>query len=242
MARGRDRSARHGGAPPGRVRFLPVYATLGAVIWWMTFESGVHATIAGVALGLMTPARPFLPDADADAIAGELSSDTQVTAGEVRSISFRIRESVPMTERLQEALHPWTSYLIVPLFALANAGVKISAGDLPDAHLAAHVGRHRRPGRRQSPRGRRGGPPRPSIRDRDPPSGVTVRHIVGLGLVAGVGFTVSIFVAGLAFSDAELIESSKLGVLIGSLLAAAAATLVLLSRSRPERPAKGAPR
>ncbi len=224
------------------VRFLPAYATLGALIWWMTFESGVHATIAGVALGLMTPARPFLPDADADAIANELSSDTQVTAGEIRSISFRIRESVPMTERLQEALHPWTSYLIVPLFALANAGVKISGRELPDQltsrpTLAVIVG---------LVAGKSLGVTGAVLLARrfgigTLPASVTVRHIVGLGLVAGVGFTVSIFVAGLAFSDAELIESSKLGVLIGSLLAAAAATLVLRGGSRPARVAKDAP-
>ena len=180
----------------------------------------------------MTPARPFLPDADADAIAGELSSDTRVTAGEVRSISFRIRESVPMTERLQEALHPWTSYLIVPLFALANAGVKLSGSDLPELltsrpTLAVIVGLVA--GKAIGVTGavllaRR-------FRIGTLPPAVTTRHVVGLGLVAGIGFTVSIFVAGLAFDDAALVESSKLGVLVGSLIAALAATAVLRGRS-----------
>jgi NhaA family Na+:H+ antiporter len=210
------------------VRYLPLYVGLGVLVWWMTFESGVHATIAGVVLGLMTPARPFLPDSDADAIAGELSGDTQVTAGEVRSISFRIRESVPMTERLQEALHPWTSYLIVPLFALANAGVKLSGTELPDLltsrpTLAVIIG---------LVAGKAIGVTGAILLARRlgvgtlPPT-LTARHIVGLGMVAGVGFTVSIFVAGLAFDDPALIESSKLGVLTGSILAAAAAAVVL---------------
>ena len=116
-----------------RVRYLPVYVVVGSLVWLAMFESGVHATIAGVALGLLAPARPFLPEVDADRIAGELSADEHVTAGEVRDISFRLRESVPVTERLQDLLHPWTSYLIVPLFALANAGVPISASGLADA-------------------------------------------------------------------------------------------------------------
>lgn len=219
------------------VRFLPAYVVVGTAVWWMTFESGVHATIAGVALGLMTPARPFLPDADANAIAGELSTDTQVTASEIRSISFRIRESVPVTERLQEVLHPWTSYLIVPLFALANAGVKVSGGDLADqltsrATLAVIVG---------LVAGKTIGVTGSILVARRlgigtlPPT-ITARHVLGLGLVAGVGFTVSIFVAGLAFRDPGLIESSKLGVLAGSVLAAAASAVVLRRGAHPPLP------
>ena len=108
-------------------------SSLGIGIWLATFESGIHATIAGVALGLLAPARAFLPEVDADRIADELSADHTVTAAEVRDISFRVRESLPVTERLQDLLHPWTSYLIVPLFALANAGVPVSADSLGDA-------------------------------------------------------------------------------------------------------------
>ncbi len=84
-----------------KVRYLPVYVVLGSGIWLATFESGVHATIAGVALGLLAPARSFLPEVDADRIASTLSTDQHVTAAEVRDISFRLRESIPVTERLQ---------------------------------------------------------------------------------------------------------------------------------------------
>ena len=150
-----------------RVRYLPVYVVVGSMVWLALFESGVHATIAGVALGLLAPARPFLPEVDADRIAGELSGDEHVTAGEVRDISFRLRESVPVTERLQDLLHPWTSYLIVPLFALANAGVPISASGLSRRRDLAGDGRCRgRSRRRQAPRGERRHPPRGPSRDR----------------------------------------------------------------------------
>ncbi|MGH3481166.1 MAG: Na+/H+ antiporter NhaA, partial [Nocardioidaceae bacterium] len=91
-----------------RVRYLPVYLAIGTAVWLATFESGIHATIAGVLLGLLAPARPFLPTVDADRIADELSTDHHVTATEVRDVSFRLREAVPVTERIQDALHPWT--------------------------------------------------------------------------------------------------------------------------------------
>ena len=216
-----------------RVRYLPVYAVLGAGIWLATFASGIHATIAGVALGLLAPARPFLPEVDADRIADELSADQAVTAGEVRDISFRLRESIPVTERLQNLLHPWTGYVIVPLFALANAGVVLSAEGLADATtsrvtlgvtaglvvgklvgvaggiwLAVRLGVGRLPGE------------------------VTTRHIVGMAGIAGIGFTVSIFVSGLAFDDPVLTDQATIGVLAASVLAAALGSAILLVGAR----------
>lgn len=217
-----------------RVRYLPVYAVVGAGVWLATFESGIHATIAGVALGLLAPAHALLPAVDAERIADELSSDDHVVASEVRDISFRLRESIPVTERLQELLHPWTSYVIVPVFALANAGVEVSARSLGDAAaspvtlgivfglvvgklvgvagaivLAARLGIGRLP------------------------DGVTTRHIVGMAGIAGIGFTVSIFITGLAFDDPGLTDDAKIGVLAASLVAAGLGGLIL----RPRRPA-----
>ena len=217
-----------------RVRYLPVYVVLGTAIWFATFESGVHATIAGVALGLLAPARAFIPVVDADRIADELSTDDHVTATEVRNISFRLRESIPVTVRLQELLHPWTSYVIVPVFALANAGVEVSGGSLADAAsspvtlgvmaglvfgkligvagailLATRVGIGRLP------------------------AGVTTRHVIGMAGIAGIGFTVSIFIAGLAFDSAALTDDAKIGVLAASLLAAAVGSAILLRGPAP---------
>jgi NhaA family Na+:H+ antiporter len=214
-----------------RVRYLPVYVGIGAVGWLATFQSGVHATIAGVVLGLLAPGRPLLPQPDADRIAGELSADQRVTAAEVRDISFRIRESVPATERLEDLLHPWTSYLVVPLFALANAGIAVSRDSLADAVtsrvtlgvvLGLVAGKtigvaggiliaHRtRLGRL--------------------PVDLTSRHILGMATTAGIGFTVSLFITGPAFSDPGLADQAKLGVLAGSTTAAALGALVLSRR------------
>lgn len=211
------------------VRFLPVYVALGTGVWFATFESGVHATIAGVALGLLTPARPLLPQADAERIAAELSTDTDVTATEVRDISFRLRESIPVTERLQDLLHPWTSYLIVPLFALANAGVAVSGDTLTDAAtspvtigvvaglvlgklvgIAVAITLVTRLGLGRLP------------------EETTTRHVLGMAAVAGIGFTVSIFVAGLAFNDPDITGQAKIGVLVASTLAAALGSAILL--------------
>jgi NhaA family Na+:H+ antiporter len=214
-----------------RVWYLPVYAALGVGIWWCTWESGVHATIAGVALGLLTPARRLMDDVDADRIAAELSADTDVDAAEVRDISFRLRESVPVAERLADVLHPWTSYVIVPLFALANAGVELSRHRLADAAtsritigvvvglvvgklvgVTAAIGV-----------GTRAGPG-------EVPEGVTGRHVVGMAALAGIGFTVSLFVAALAFEDDPArLDQAKLGVLAASMTAAALGAVILRS-------------
>jgi NhaA family Na+:H+ antiporter len=202
-------------------------------VWAALHESGVHATLAGVAMGLLAPARPLLTEVDADRIADQLSADHQVTAQEVRDIAFQVRESIPIAERVQDLLHPWTSFVIVPLFALANAGVPISASALSDAAtspvtlgvaaglvvgkvvgitgaiwLAVRAGWGRLPG------------------------AVRMPHVVGMAGLAGIGFTVSIFVAGLAFDDAAVVDDAKLGVLGASVVAALVGSLVLLRTDR----------
>jgi Na+:H+ antiporter, NhaA family len=221
-----------------RVRYLPVYVLVGAATWLATFESGVHATIAGVVLGLLTPARPLLPQPDADRIADELSADQQVTAAEVRDISFRIREAVPPTERLQDLLHPWTSYLIVPLFALANAGIAVSRESVADAvtsrvTLGVVIGLVA--GKTIGVAGAIFLAHRTGIGRL--PDGLTPRHILGMAMTAGIGFTVSIFITALAFSEPDLGDQAKLGVLVASTIAAALAALVLsvrpVAESRP---------
>ncbi|MDQ2650386.1 MAG: Na+/H+ antiporter NhaA [Actinomycetota bacterium] len=213
------------------VRFLPVYAVIGTGVWLATFESGVHATIAGVALGLLTPARPFIRDVDADRIADHLSTDTDVTAAEVRATSFELREAVATTERLADQLHPWTSYVIVPVFALANAGVALSGDSLGDAAgsavtLGVVVGLVA--GKVLGVAGAIALAVRFGVGRL--PEGITMRHVVGMAALAGIGFTVSIFVAGLAFDDPALADQAKIGVLAASALAAGLGTLILRRR------------
>ena len=216
-----------------RVWYPPIYVVVGLAVWFATLESGIHATIAGVALGLLTPARPLLAQPDADRVAAELSTDDDVTAAEVQDIAFRIRESVSIGERLEEAMHPWTSYVVIPVFALANAGIVISGDAIGDAAgsavtagvvlglvvgkvvgvvgaawLAVRVGAARLP------------------------DDITWPHVAGMAALAGIGFTVSIFVSGLAFDDEALVEQAKLGVLAASIVAAAVGSAVLVGVGR----------
>jgi len=108
-----------------RVWWIPIYVLLGTIVWWTTFRSGVHATIAGVALGLLTPARPLQSEEETRTIARWLRDKPEVFPVDVRYASFHIRESVSVAERLETAIHPITSYAIIPIFALANAGVRM---------------------------------------------------------------------------------------------------------------------
>jgi len=208
-----------------RVWAIPVYAVLGIFIWYATLESGVHATIAGVALGLLTPARPLLGQRDAQQIVDALPSDANVA--EVRHASFLAQESVPLTERLEELLHPFTAFMIIPIFALANAGIVLSGDTISDAAasnvtlgiivglvigkplgialftwLATRFGFAL-------------------------PEGVNWPQFVGMGLAAGIGFTVSIFVGNLAFEDSAITELAKIGILVASLIAAIGALVLL---------------
>ena len=208
-----------------RVWAIPVYAVLGIFIWYATLESGVHATIAGVALGLLTPARPLLGQRDAQQIVDALPSDANVA--EVRHASFLAQESVPLTERLEELLHPFTAFMIIPIFALANAGIVLSGDTISDAAasnvtLGIIVG----------------------LVIGKPlgialftwvatrfgfalPEGVNWPQFIGMGLAAGIGFTVSIFVGNLAFDDPATTELAKIGILVASLIAAIGALVLL---------------
>jgi NhaA family Na+:H+ antiporter len=219
-----------------RVWYLPVYMVLGVAVWWCTFQSGVHATLAGVALGLAAPARPLLNQPQAEQIAGQLSEDAQVTTEDVHRVSFALRESVSVAERVGTVLHPWSSYVIVPVFALANAGVAVSWDGLSDAArspvtlgvilglavgkplgIVASVALATRTGIGRLP------------------EDLGWRDVVGLGALAGIGFTVSLFITGLAFDEATLRDQAELGVFAASSLAAVAGTILLGSR----RPAGG---
>ena len=216
-----------------RVWAIPVYAVLGIFIWYATLESGVHATLAGVALGLLTPARPLLGKRDAQQIVDALPSDANVA--EVRHASFLAQESVPLTERLEELLHPFTAFMIVPIFALANAGIVLSGDTISDAAasnvtLGIIVGLVI------------GKPLGISlftwVATRfgfSLPDGVNWPQFIGMGLAAGIGFTVSIFVGSLAFEDPAITDLAKIGILVASFVAAVGA-LLLLRYGKQETP------
>ena len=215
-----------------RVWAIPVYAVLGLFIWYATLESGVHATIAGVALGLLTPARPLLGQRDAQQIVDALPSNANVA--EVRHASFLAQESVPLTERLENMLHPFTAFMIIPIFALANAGIKLSGDTISDA-AASNVTLGIIAGLVI------GKPVGITfftwIATRfgfELPEGVNWPQFIGMGLAAGIGFTVSIFVAGLAFDDPGMTDLAKIGILVASLIAAVGALLLLHYGKQPD--------
>jgi NhaA family Na+:H+ antiporter len=180
------------------------YLPVAVVVWYATLQSGVHATVAAVALALLTP------------------------AGDVGGR--------PVLQRLLKVLAPVSAFVAVPIFALANAGVRL---DLQSVNAAAGsrvtwavlagllVGKFigvvgtialataTRLGRL--------------------PDGVTRTYIAGLGLIAGLGFTVALFITELAYTDPALTEQAKIGVLVASAIAATAAAVVLATAIKPPR-------
>ena len=208
-----------------RVWAIPVYAVLGIFVWYATLESGVHATIAGVALGLLTPAKPLLNQRDAQQIVDALPSNANVA--EVRHASFLAQESVPLTERLENMLHPFTAFMIIPIFALANAGIKLSGSTISNAAtsnitlgivLGLVIGK---------PLGITLFAWVATRFGLALPEGVRWPQFIGMGFAAGIGFTVSIFVGGLAFESQDITDLAKIGILVASLIAAVAALLLL---------------
>jgi NhaA family Na+:H+ antiporter len=213
-----------------RVWFIPIYAIVGFLIWFATFESGVHATIAGVALGLLTPAKPLIgQQALSQVFSGEQFETEYLGVGAARDAQFEIRERVGVTTRLIATLSPFTSYMIIPIFALANAGILLSTDVIGDALTSSVtlgiiaglvVGK---------PVGiylfsvlalRAGVATLPASLKRV--------HVLAAGAVAGIGFTVALFINGLAFEDEKVIkDQATIGVLLASLLATLLGYLII---------------
>jgi len=215
------------------VVYHAVYVALGIGLWLCVYKSGVHATIAGVAMGLLTPARPFQPELEAEEIVDTIENQPELSTGDVRRVSFLIRESVPLAERLEALLHPWTSYLIIPVFALANAGIVLSADTLGSAsRVTAGVALGLVVGKTAGVTAATWVATRLGL---GLPPGVSWGQLVGAAALAGIGFTVSLFVAGLAFGPGVIQDEAKVGILAASVLAAAlgATILVAAGRRRP---------
>jgi NhaA family Na+:H+ antiporter len=217
------------------VRSVPVYVVLGAGIWLSFLEAGVHPTVAGVLLGLLTPATAWFTRQSlagvAEGVARRLHRDRETTEEAdhheeaVGLLRTAARETISPLDRLETALHPWVAFLIMPLFALANAGVDIEISTLTSpvalavaaalvvgkplgilalSWIAVRLGVARLP------------------------DGVTWKLLSGAGCLAGIGFTMSLFLAGLAL-DADLLDAGKTGILTGSLVSAALGTVLLLA-------------
>jgi Na+/H+ antiporter NhaA len=211
----------------GNVRYGPLYALLGVAVWVALYYSGVEPLVVGLAMGLLVYAYP--------APRGDLERATerfrlfreQPTPELARSAQTSVALAVSPNERLQLLYHPWTSYLIVPLFALANAGITISAGFLGRAYaspvtLGILVGYLA--GKPVGIVGFSWLVTRLSRGRLRPPVGWAA--VWGGGTIAGIGFTVALLIATLAFRGAQL-EEAKVGVLSGALCASVATWVVV---------------
>lgn len=211
---------------------LPLYILLGLGVWLGFHESGVHATIAGVILGVMTPAQAWISQGLLAEFVQKLGDVLQGNSGLladerqalVESVTVAAQESTSPVERLEAALHPWVGFGIMPLFALANAGIPIQGAGFRESIVIALV------------------------------LGLTVGKPVGIllfsgvavllgwaklpddlswgvlgasGILAGIGFTMSLFIAGLALAGA-LLDAAKLGILIASMVSAGLGMLLLV--------------
>ena len=214
------------------IRAAWFYVLLGSLMWLAMFESGVHTTLVGVLLGLMAPTAPIRQRQFID---GEALLDLS-SVDAAHETAVLARESVSVVEWLEHLLHPWTSFVILPLFALANAGIPISATTLREASTSAVawgvvlglvVGKmvgittftwisHR-------------------LKIGTLPNGSSWSGIIGVAVLCGIGFTVSIFVAGLAFDDVGTQNVAKIGILVASLIAAVAGSTILATRAGRSR-------
>ncbi|HEX4612015.1 MAG TPA: Na+/H+ antiporter NhaA [Urbifossiella sp.] len=217
------------------VRWVPVYAAAGGLIWLAVYRSGIHPTVAGVVLGLMTPTAVGIGDA---ALADVLRDATVRAPGEghgrldtLRAVGYVAREGVSPLSRIEYALHPWVGFVIMPVFALANAGVAIQPAAVADPVAVAVA------------LGLVVGKPvgivlfafvavRSGLAVL--PTGVGWMLLAGGGALGGIGFTMSLFVAGLAFDDAAHLTAAKVGILAGSTASAVLGATLLFAAGQGE--------
>ena len=210
------------------IHSMGFYVIVSILMWHFLLESGVHATLAGVMIAVITPSEPYLRRERYAAVVEELLAEFKSAMEEgdeeraetiVASIERLSQGTEGPMERLERSVHPWTSFVILPLFALANAGIVLSTDALTAASqssvtlailVALPVGNAIgifgmtwlavRSGLGQLP------------------FGVTWPQILGVAFLGGIGFTVSIFISNIAFDSEALVDLAKLGVLGGSIL------------------------
>lgn len=194
----------------GGVWRLWPYLLLGLPLWYFVLKSGLHATLAGILLAMVIPlrrARPFRGETEAE--------DPEALEGELEALEGEVGEAQSPLHRLEHVLHPWVAYGVLPVFAFFNAGVALGGlqvgsvawgvalglllgkplGILLFSWLALRLGLGTLP------------------------EGVGLGGLLGVGFLAGIGFTMALFIAGLAFTEGML-DRAKVGVLAGSLVAA----------------------
>jgi NhaA family Na+:H+ antiporter len=209
------------------------YALVGLVVWFAFFQSGVHATIAGVLVAFTIPARARISpmqfvdwakdkleeivEADVPGAHVLESDDQQLMAAEIREEALHMQAPL---QRIEHALHPFTTFVVLPLFALANAGVRfvgepvleyltepVSLGIIAGLVLGKQIGVTGFSWLAVK------------LKIAELPPGVHWTHVYGLGVLAGIGFTMALFISGLAFRAEILVTEAKLAILVASLIA-----------------------
>jgi NhaA family Na+:H+ antiporter len=218
------------------VRSISGYFVMGVLLWLAIDASGIHATIAGVILGLLTPARRWVsdqrlyaildrvvahPDAEAD------SKDTK-DRETLQAATIAARETLAPVERIEIALHPWVSFVVMPVFALANAGLPIAFTSM-DASLTATIFLAFVVGKPAGILTFCWLAVRTRIATRPP--GLTWGVLAGGSVLGGIGFTMALFIAGRAF-DHDLIDSAKMGIFAASIVSGALGIALLAWVSR----------
>jgi NhaA family Na+:H+ antiporter len=224
------------------VRSIPIYFLVGVLIWIALNTSGIHPTLAGVALGLMTPARGWISENRLRAILNRIAdyplSELRGYLGDrqdLRRAGIATREVLSPVERLEVLLHPWVAFFVMPVFALANAGVPFSRADFDlDVATAIFAG---------LVLGKPAGVILFSflafrLRLAVLPASLSWGLLAAGSLLTGIGFTMALFIAQLAFAPA-LLNSAKLGIFSASFVSGIGGLLALLlvtSRATPKQP------
>ena len=209
------------------VQSVLVYVVVGIAVWYALFEGGIHPTIAGVIMGVMAPttARSESNFIDIEEV-DDFSRSDDVSTDDAKG-----KGSVSVVEWLEHVLHPWSSYFIVPVFALANSGIHVSIDGLRDAAGSAVTW--------GVFLGLLMGKPlgiilatKIAVRTgvADSPVGATGTHMLGAGTAAGIGFTVALFITELALDNPVDQTNAKLAILLASVVAVIAALAILLTR------------
>lgn len=218
----------------------------GIIIWFLFLKSGIHPTIAGILLAFSVPIRQkidtskFLVELEnvynniktASVLKKPILSHEQI--GHVDNLNDWSAKFQSPLQHLEHSLHGWVAYFIIPIFALANAGVLISGSDNLDTALVINIIICLVLGK---------GIGITSIvllaqklKWIEVPSDISFKQIIGVAFLAGIGFTMAIFIASLAFvSTPEFIDSAKIGILIGSFISAIIGYVILRIGSNKEQ-------
>ncbi|MBN1682376.1 Na+/H+ antiporter NhaA [Candidatus Bathyarchaeota archaeon] len=217
-----------------------VYSTLGIALWLAVLSSGLHATIAGVLLAITVPARSKLNPQKfiTDSLTILESFETSAPANDdiflnklcidaISNLEENIAQVEPLIQKWERELHNFTSFIIIPLFALVNSGVNLSQTGISSLTNTISLG---------IITGLVLGKPigitffswlAIKLKIASLPQGITWKHIVGVGFLGGIGFTMSIFISSLAFKIPNYISNAKIGVITASIISGIIGIMIL---------------